>query len=427
MQVKKTIFYIIQLIICIIPIKAGDVDSKLENSIFISRYIYINEGYSFCLLNEFDIKSSEYIIDFSYKNKFIYAGRVKRLGVWRELYNPLTVSAASTLFSETIGFNTNYVFNKGGLYGLSLELDDGTGISFLLPDDLWIGASYTKTLDLMSLIGFLSVTSSSGNYSDSWTSLYPNIPESDPVHLGANYIFNWSCFTLDYLGSLSGSTIYKTGFYNRLFIELKGDLIDLKGYGGVISPYFIGSNLKRSDTRYLISLNMDLNLHKYWEAVFKTEYRRDHSPVLSVAYIPSSGNSSVKIKYDNSFFNISTKLGQKFNFDFYGTESVENSIEGNLGLSGNSSVFFDYGFFFDFDSILKRKFSLNLKTKIQKTDIELTLKHSEELYDPEDSNTLKLKVDHDFGTGNLYFKIEVGNEWEIEGLTIGFSTEILEL
>lgn len=403
---------------------AVEINSKLENNLFITRYLCKETEYSFGLINGFDIKNDETIVEFSFENKFIRAGRIKRLGVWRELFSPLGVSANSDLFSESAGFNNNYLFNKGGLYGLSLETEEGTGISLLFPDNLWLGANYTKALDFFTITAFTSASVYSNKPAEDWTSTYSVIPNTNPIHLGLHSIFQLPNFTLDYLGSLSGSSIYKSGSYNRLFFELFGRTIGLKGFGGIVSPYFINTNLKLSDTKYLLSLYFWLEILKNWELIFKTDYKEDHQPVLPVGYIPTSGASSAKLIYDNSTFIFSTELGQEFDFDIYGNENLENNINGRLGVSAKYSAFFYYNYTFDFDKIIKRKFEIQLKANFKNTDLEFVLKLGEEIYEPVNEKTLRFRVDQKLGTGDLFFKIKIEADFQIEEFALGFSTNI---
>ncbi|MCK5153352.1 MAG: hypothetical protein KAQ93_03260 [Spirochaetales bacterium] len=426
MQVKIVVIFFIILIFNRNFSDALEIDSKLENNFFITRAIYKKAEYSFCFINGLDIKNTEPIVDFSFENNFIRAGRIKRLGVWKELFSPMGVSANSDLFNESTGFVSNYLFNKGGLYGLSLEMEEGIGISLLFPDNLWFGVKYTRDLDPFLITAFTSASVYSNSPAEEWTSTYSVIPNTTPIHLGLHSIFQLPNFTLDYLGTLSGSSMYKVGSYNRLFFELFGKSVSLKGFGGIISPYYINTDLKLSDTKYLLSLYLWLRLFKNWELVFKTEYKEDHNPVLPAAYIPTFGSSSAKLIYDNSFFIFSTELGQEFDFDIYGNESLENNINGKLGVSAKYSAFFYYDYTFDFDKIIKRKFEIQLKVKFKHTDLEFVLKHSEEIYKTANEKTLRFRVDQKLGTGDLFFKIEIGSEWDLEGLSIGFSTVCLE-
>lgn len=421
MLVKKIKIILIVFIFNYSFLTALEVNSKLENNLFITRSLFRKVDYSFCFINGFDYKSAEPIVEFSFENKFIRAGRIKRLGVWRELFSPLGVSANSDLIHESAGFDNNFLFNKGGLYGLSLEMEEGTGISLIFSDNLWMGANYTRVLDQFTITAFTSASAYSNKPIEEWTSTYSVIPNTNPIHLGLRSVLQLPAFTLDYLGSLSGSSIYKAGAYNRLYFELFGKYVRFKGLGGIISPYFVNTNFKLTDSKYLLSLYLWLGLFKNWELIFKTDYQEDHKPVLPVAYIPTSGASSTKLIYDDSFFIFSTELGQKFNFDIYGNEDLENNIEGKLGVSGTSSVFFYYDFTFDFDKLIKRKFEIHLKTDIKNTDLELVIKHSEEIFEPVNEKTLRFRIDRKLGKGDVFFKIEIGNKLEFEELSIGWT------
>jgi hypothetical protein len=422
MKIKKIDLFIVLLIIDYTLLTAMEVNSKLENNIFITRSLYREADYSLCIINGFDNKIYEPIIDFSYENNFIKAGRIKRLGVWRELFSPLGVAANSDLFNESEGFDNNYLFNKGGLYGLSLEVEEGLGISLLFPENLWLGANYSRSFHLVLITAFISATGFTNKTMEDWTSTYSIIPNTNPIHVGLRSVLQLPNFTLDYLGSLSGSSIYKAGFYNRLFFELFGKTISLKGFGGIISPYFINTDLHLSETKYLLSLYLWIRLFKNWEVVFKTDYQEDKEPVLPVAFIPTSGASSAKLVFDNSLYVFSTNIGQKFEFDNYGNESVENNIDGKLGVSGKVSSFFYYGYTFDFDALIKRRFEIQLKATIKNTDLDFVIKHSEEIYKPIIEKTLRFRVDQELGTGDIFFKIELGNKLELEKLSIGFTS-----
>ncbi len=422
MLVKKIKIILIVFIFNYSFLTALEVNSKLENNLFITRSLFGGVGYSFCFINGFDYKSEEPIVEFSFENKFIRAGRIKRLGVWREMFSPLGVSANSDLFNESAGFDNNYLFNKGGLYGLSLEMEEGTGISLLFPDNLWMGANYTRALDLFTITAFTSASVYSNEPTEEWTSTYSVIPNTTPIHLGLRFMLQFPNFTLDYLGSLSGSSIYKAGAYNRLYFELFGKYVSFKGLGGIISPYFVNTNLKLSDTKYLLSFYLWFRIFINWELIFKTDYQVDHKPVLPVAYIPTSGGSSAELIYDNSCFIFSTELGQKFNFDIYGNEDLENSITGKIGLSGISSVFFHYDFTFNFNTLISRKFELQLKANIKNIDLELVLKHSEEIFEPVNKKSLRFRIDQELERGDIFLKVEIGNKFKIEELALGFST-----
>jgi len=426
MQVKKIKIILILFFLNYCFLAGLEINSKLENNIFITRSLFRESDYSLCLINGFDNKNSESIIDFSYENNFIKAGRIKRLGIWRELFNPLGVTANSDLFNESAGFDSNYLFNKGGLYGLSLEMEEGLGISLLFPDDLWLGGSYTLSSELFKTIAFISGSVNPNRAMEEWTSTYSIIPNTNPIHLGLRSVLQVPNFTLDYLGSLSGSSIYKTGSYNRLFFELFGKSISFKGFGGIISPYFINTDVQLSDTKYLLSLYLWIRLFKNWELAFKTDYQEDQKPVLPVAFVPTSGGSSAKLIFDNSLFIFSTNLGQNFNFDNYGNESLENNIDGKLGVSGKVSTFFYYGYTFNFERLIKREFEIQLKANLKYTDLELVLKHSEEIYEPINEKIFRFKIEQELEKGNVFLKIEIGNKFELEEFVIGFSTTIFQ-
>jgi len=424
MQAKKINIIFILFILNYSFALSLEIKSMLENNLFLTRSLNKEPQYSFCLIDGFDLKNSESIIDFSFENKFIKAGRINRQGIWRELFSPLGASANSDLFNESIGFDNNYLFNKGGLYGLSLEKEEGTGISLLFPDNLWLGANYSRVFDFLLLTSFISVSVNSNKPEEEWRSTYSVVPNTNPIHFGIHSVVQLPNFTLDYLGALSGSSIYKAGSYNRLFFELFGRLVSLKGFGGIVSPYFINTNLKLSDSKYLLSLYLWLRLSNNLEVIFKTDYQEDHEPVLPVAYIPTSGASSAKLIYDNSFFIFDTEIGQKFGFDIYGNESLENSIDGKLGMSDKYSAFFYYDYTFNFNRIIKRKFEIQFKANYKFTDLEFVLIHCEEIYEPVDEKKIRLRVDQILGTGDVFFKIEFRTNGILEGFALGFSTDI---
>ncbi|MDA3938814.1 MAG: hypothetical protein PF693_05840 [Spirochaetia bacterium] len=369
-------------------------------------------------------ESSEINTDFSFENNFIKIGRVQRLGIWRELYNPLGVSANSDLFKETIGFSKNYSLYSGGLYGFSMDLEEGTGFSFLFPDNPWLGGNYTISLDPFLIRVFASVSGALKTSSDDWTSTYSIIPETNPIHIGLNTIIKWDNFNIDYLGTLSGSSTYKSGIYNRLFLELYMGKLSIKSYGGITSPYFISTGVKLVEKRYLLSSWIELRPFRYWETTVKAEYSEDHIPVIPVSYIQTSGSTFFKLKYDNSKFIFRTELGQKFDFDNYGTESLENIFDVRLGFYSKLSLFIDYGFSFDFESIIERKIELNFKGNLKKTDVEIVLKHNETIYEPTYENILRFRLDQEFRNGSVFFKLEVGEDFQLEVFSIGFKTNL---
>ncbi len=421
MLVKKIKIILILFIFNYSFLSSLEINSKLENNLFLTRALYSEVDYSFCIIDGFDLKDTEPVVDFSFENKFIKAGRIKRLGVWRELFNPLGVSANSNLFTESAGFDKNFLFTKGGLYGLSLEMEEGIEISLLFPDNLWLGGSYTLGPEHIKTTAFMSGSVNSNKAVEEWTSSNSIIPNTNPIHLGLRSVLQFPIFTLDYLGTLSGSSIYKAGAYNRLFFELFERSVSLKGFGGYVSPYFINTNMKLSDIKYLLSLYLWLRVFKNWELIFKTDYQEDHKPVLPVAYIPTSGASSANLKYDNSFFMFSTEIGQKFGFDIYGNESLENNFDGKLGVSGKFSAFFLFSYTFNFDTLINRKFEIQLKADIKYIELEFVIKHNEEIFEPIDDRSLRLRIDQTLGAGDIFFKIVIGADFEIEELTLGFS------
>lgn len=424
MQIKIVIIFFIILIFHRNFSDALEIDSKLDNSFYISRYIYKKADYSLCLLTDLDIRNTESNIDFSYENHFIRTGRIKRLGLWSELNNPLGITANSTVFNETVGFDTNNSFYKGGLYGISLEMDEGTGLSLLFPDNLWFGGNYTLITDHFLLTGFISTSAYSKISSDEWTDMYSVVPDTNPIHIGLQSILNLNNFTFNYMGTLSGSNTYKAGSYNRLFINFSGNNLHIKSFAGIVSPCFLSTDVKLSDKKYLLSLWAGLGFFSNYQTIFRAEYHEEHESVLHSAFIPSAGSSSIQLKYDNSKLLFSSELGQKFSFDNEGHEEVENMINGKFGVCHPFLISFSYGISFNFETIIERKYEFNIKGNMKNTDIKLVFKYIEEIFQPIDENVLRLRVDQKFDNGSFYLKIELRNEWEIDGLTIGFSTVI---
>ncbi len=418
--VKFTLFLLLVLIWKSLSLPGSEIDSKLDDYDFITRVIYREVDYSFCFLSATDIRTSDIDLDFSFESHLIKAGRLKRLGFWRELFNPLKVSAGSDLFRESPGLGKDYSWYSGGLYGLSLGVEKGSRLSILFSDNLWIGGNYTIGSGPFLITAFLSTVEYKKTPSDDWTSDFPIVPVSNPIHIGLHSILKWDKFKIDYLGALSGNSIYMVGSYNRLHIELHMKKLSFKGFGGITSPDFISTDLNLTEDKYFLSLLIGIYPTRYWDTILKFQYSEEHLPVLPIAFIPTSGSSSIKIKYDNSKFLFTTELGQQFNFDSNGTESVENKFDSRIGVSGQFSVFMGFGFSSDFDSLTERRFELNVGGSIRKTDVELAFKYKEEIFEPIDQYKLRLKVDQEFGTGSAFFKVEVGEGWLLEGLSVGF-------
>ena len=420
--IKIIIFLFLLLYWKSIFLSGSEIYSKLDDNDFISRIIYTEVDYSFCFLSGRDIRSSDTEFDFSFESYLFRAGRLKREGFWRELFNPLGVSAASSLFRESPCLGKDYSYHSGGIYGLSYGVEKGAGLNILFADNLWIGGHYTIDSDPLLLTAFLST----GNYkispSDEWTSDYPVLPVTDPIHFGIHSILNWNKFKIDYLGTLSGNTTYKSGSYNRIHIELFWGKLNFKGFAGKTSPDFISTDVKLTKEKFFLSFWVGIYPNKYWETVLKYQYSEEHPPVLPVAFIPTSGRSSLKIKYDNSKFIFSTELGQQFDFDSNGTESVENKFDARIGISGWLSASGSFGFSSDFNSLTERRFELSAGGSKRGTDVELVYKFKEEIFEPVDQHTFRVRVDQEFGTGSFFLKIEIGEGWLMEGLSVGYKS-----
>ncbi|MCK5199984.1 MAG: hypothetical protein KAR21_16615 [Spirochaetales bacterium] len=420
--IKFTLFFLLFYIWKSLLLPGNEIGSKLDDNDFVTRVIHKEVNYSFCFLSGMDIRSANIDFDFSFESYFIRVGRLKRKGLWRELFNPLGVSAGSDLFSETPGLGKDYSYYSGGIYGLSYGVEKGPGLSILFTDNLWIGGHYTIGSDPFLITAFLSTGKYINSPFDDWTSDYPILPVTDPIHLGIHSFFEWKKLKIDYLGTLSGSAVYKAGSYNRLHLELLWKKLNIMGFGGITSPDFISSDASLAEEKYLLSLWIGLYPHKYWETILRFQYSKDHPPVLPVAYIPTSGSSSLTIKYDNSKFIFTSELGQKFDFDSNGTESVENKFDTRVGVSGKLSAFIGFGFSSDFDSLTERRFEINAGGSIRKTDLELVYKYKEEIYEPVDQHTFRVRVDREFEAGSVFIKVEIGEGWVPEGLSVGYKS-----
>ncbi len=403
-------------------VDAVELDSILENSTFLTRYKKQSTDYSYMFLNSFNSKNRNDIFDFSFETPIIKVGRIKKMGIWKELFNPLNSTANSDIFHETIGFEKDFSFNRKGLYGLSLNLKEGTGISLLLPESIWLGGNYTFNTGPLDITLIASVSGLITNSTDKWTGTFPIIPETIPMHIGLHSIYNYKTFKLDYLAALSGSTIYKAGNFNRLFLEISTDTLNLKASYGEISPYFISPEGKSSTIHYHFSFWTQINLYKYWQTIIKSNYSKDQEPILPVAYIPAEGSSSLCLIYDNSKFNFYTDFGQNFNYDYYGTEFVENSIDLKAGYSNLFSISGSFGLVFNFKYLIERKYELILGLSIKKIDLNLSLKHIENSYEA-DQNLMRIKINTELVKGNFYTKIEIGDNWKPENFTLGLKTK----
>jgi hypothetical protein len=403
-------------------LRGGEIYSKLDDNDFITRVIYKEVDYSFCFLSGMNIRSSDIDFDFSFESRLIRAGRLKREGFWRELFNPLRSSASSDLFRESPGLGKDYSWNSGGIYGLSYGGKKGLGLSFLFTDNLWVGGHYTIGSVPFLITAFLSTGKYDNNPSDDWTNDFPIVPVTNPIHLGLHSILGWNKLKIDYLGSLSGNTTYKAGSYNRIHIELLWEKVKIKGFGGISSPDFVSIDANLTEDKYFLSFQVGIYPHKNLETILKIQYSEEHLPVLPIAFIPSSGGSSLNIKYDNSKFIFSSGVGQQFEFDSNGSESVENKFDTRVGVSGKLSVFCSFGFSLDFDSLTERRFELNVGGSKRRTNVEFVFKYKEEIFEPIDQYRLRLKVDHEFGTGSVFLNIEIGEGWLLEGLSVGFKT-----
>ncbi len=420
--IKFTLFFLLFYIWKSLLLPGNVIGSKLEDNDFITRVILKEVNYSFCFLSGMDIRSSDIDMDFSFESYFIRAGRLKRKGVWRELFNPLSVSAGSYLFSELPGLGKDYSYYTGGIYGLSCGIEKGPGLSILFTDNLWIGGHYTIGSDPFLLTAFLSTGKYNNIPSTDWTSDFQIVPVTDPIHLGINTILDWNKLKIDYLGSLSGSNTYKAGSYNRIHIDLLWEKLSFKGFGGITSPDFISSDLNLTEDKYLLSFWIGIYPCRHWETILKLQYSEEHLPVLPVAFIPISGGSSLKIKYDNSKFIFTSELGQKFDFDSNGTESVANKFDTRIGISGRLSIFGSIGFTSNFDNLTERRFELNAGWSKRGTDVEIIYKYKEEIFEPVDQYRLRLKVDQEFGEGSVFLRFEIKEGWLLEGLSVGFKT-----
>jgi len=420
---KRNLLLIIVIIIFNSKIwGAVELESKFENSIFITRYKKQIPDYSYMFLNSFNSKTRKDIFDFSFENTFIKAGRIKKRGIWKELFNPLGSTANSNALYENIGFEKDFSFTKKGLYGISLNLKDNTGISILFPDSLWLGGNYTFNINPLYFTFFASISRSTINSTDEWTSTYPIIPETIPMHIGLHSIYYCKIFKLDYLAALSGSTIYKSGNYNRFFLEISTDIFKLKALYGNVNPYFINPEGKSSTIHYHFSFWTQINLYKYWQTIIKSNYSKYQAPVLPVAYIPTKGSSSLRLIYDNSKFNFYTDFGQNFNYDYYGTEFVENSIDFKTGYSDLFILSGNFGLVFNFEYLIERKYELIIGLSIEKTDFNLSLKHIETSYGV-NQNSIRFKINTKLVKSNFYTKIEIGDNWKLENFTLGLKTE----
>jgi len=403
-------------------VNAVDLDSILENSTFLTRYKKQSTDYSYMFLNSFNIKNNNDIFDFSFETPIIKAGRIKKMGVWKELFYPLGSTANSDTFYKTIGFEKDFSFTKEGLYGLSLNLKENTGISILFPKSIWLGGNYTFNTDPLHFTLFASISELVTNSPDEWTSTYPLIPETIPMHIGLHSIYNYKILKLDYLTALSGSAIYKAGNFNRLFLEISTDTLNLKALYGEVSPYFISSEGKSSTIHYHFSFWTQINLYKYWQTIIKSSYSKDQEPIVPVAYIPTKGSSSLRLIYNNSKFNFYTDFGQNFNYDYYGTEFVENSTNFKAGYSDLFNLSVNFGLIFNYEYLIERKYELIIGLTMEKTDFDLTLKYIETSC-VEDQTLIRLKINTEPGRGNFYTKIEIGGNWKLENFTVGLKTE----
>ena len=423
MRIKNiTLFLLLVLIWKSLSLHGSEINGKLDDNDFITRIIYKEVDYSFCFLSGMDTRSSDIDLDFSFESRLIRAGRLKREGFWRELFNPLMVSAGSDLFRESPGLGKDYSLYSGGIYGLSCGDEKGPGLSILFTDNFWIGAHYTIGSDPFLMTAFLSTGKYNNNLSDDWTSDFPIVPVINPIHFGIHSIFEWGKFKIDYLGSLSGNTTYKSGSYNRLHIELLWKKLIFKGFGGISSPDFISTDVNLTEDKYFLSFWIGIYPHKYWETILKFQYSEEHLPVLPIAFIPTSGGSSLKIKYDNTKFLFITELGQQFDFDSNGTEYMENKFDIGIGVSGRLSTFANFGFSSDFDSFTERRFELNAGGSIRETGLELVYKYKEEIFEPVDQHTFRVRVDREFEAGSVFIKVEIGEGWVFDGLSAGFRT-----
>ena len=198
--------------------------------------------------------------------------------------------------------------------------------------------------------------------------------------------------------------------------------MNLKALYGEVSPYFISPDGKSSTIHYLLNFWAELFFTKYWKTIIKSNYSKEQEPILPVAYIPTDGNSSLKLIYDNLKFNFYTYFGQNFNYDYYGTEFVENSIDLKAGYSNLFSISGSFGLVFNFKYLIERKYELKLGLSIEKTDFDLTLKRIENSYKT-DQNLMRIKINTVLGKGTFYTKMEIGDNWKPENFTLGLRTE----
>lgn len=419
---KFTIIFILFLVFPSLPLSGNELNSKLDDNEFVTRVIYRGGSFSFCFLNSVGTGNTDIDLDFSFDSRLIRAGRLKRMGIWRELFNPLGVAAGSNLFREPSVLGKDYSWYPEGLYGVSLGKERGLNFNMIFSDSFWIGGSYTIGFGSLLLSSFVSLTEYKKTVSDDWTDDFPILPETNPAHFGIHSILKWSKYKIDYLGSLSGNIAYKAGSYNRLYIELIWKKLKIKGFGGISSPDFVSTNADLTMQKYLLSLWLAIYPYKFLETVFKSKYSEEHIPVLPVAFIPSSGSSSIKVKYDNSKFILSTELGQQFSFDSNGDEAVENKFDTKAGISGQISASVGFGVSSAFNSLTERRFEINLGWSRGGANVYFVYKYKEEIFEPVDQHTLRVRVDQEFEAGSVFFKLEIGEGWEFDGLSAGFKT-----
>jgi hypothetical protein len=420
----KFIYLIILLGFQIKLLDAIDIDSKLTDYKFITRTLVKTNEYSFSLIACFDIRETSPNFDFSYKSQLLKAGRLKKQGYWREIENPLSYSVKSNIFKELNILGNDFSMNTTGTNGIGLWVLEPVLLNIFFSENLWLSANCFFDLDPAFISVFIAGSDNKISISNDWASLYPFPTKSNPVHIGVNLKVKNNSLNIDYLGVMSGSHGYQKGFYNRLMFEIPGEILNIKSLFGLTNPSFLDSGGSLAKNMYLTNLWIGFFPFKNWSIELELEYKESHKPVVPPEFIPSSGSSFLRTKFNNSLLLLDIKFNQKFSFDFYGELAVDNSFQTRLGLLGQFSLFFDYNFSFNFNSLTEKKVELELKGRAGDTNIDLIFQYKEEIFVLVDVYKFNVRIEQEFPKGNIFCSIGLGNELLLDSFTLGINTNI---
>ncbi len=392
----------------------------MDENIFNTRIIFDYNGYSACFITRADMENSELNLDVSVDSPLFRAGRVKKMGVWRELSNPLTAFAGSDIYLENPILDKNYERVGASRYGFSAGQKEGSSFNILFTDYLWIGASLSMKSDYIEMRGFASFTENNKIQDNGWFTEYPVIPGLNIIHLGLQSLVSLEYLKFDFLGLISGNPVFRAGYYTRLFTECKFNKLKIAGVAGLVSPDFISTSVDLTDDKYLLSLSLEIYPLNYMQIEIQSQYREAQLSVIPGVYIPCSGKTLFRTTFDNREYLFSTGLSQNFRFDKDGRMDVDNMFTIRTGLAGVISLFLNLNVSFDFRLIYERVFGAELKCNFPKTDVEFFYRFTEERTENKVQHILRFGIDQRIRVGSIFFKVEFVPGGSAESLSLGY-------